>query len=62
MRGAGEVISYRTALDRLTIEDVCWMPYVNHREHRPFQDNSIYSGYIRCGELKHAHLPERVLR
>lgn len=61
-RGPGQVVGYRTALDDLTLEDVCWTPYTAHREARPFQLISLFSGYIRWGPLHHVHLPERVLR
>ena len=62
LQGRGDVLPYRAALDKLTTDDVSWTSYVDHRAHLPFEDVSFYSGYIRCGPIMHAYLPERVLR
>jgi Plant mobile domain len=53
---------YRSKLDDLTVGDVCWMPYQEHRAARAFEQISLFSGYLRWGTLRHRHMPERVLR
>ncbi|MCI32229.1 putative IMP dehydrogenase/GMP reductase, partial [Trifolium medium] len=53
----------RTVLDRMEVDEVTFCPYKDHRQTRPFQDISWYSGWIMCGSaLICPHLPERVLR
>lgn len=61
-RGGGRVSPHRRELDELTMGGVCWMPYGAHRGHRPLEEVSMFSGYIRCGRWMYAHLPERVVR
>ncbi|GAU29856.1 hypothetical protein TSUD_379460 [Trifolium subterraneum] len=53
----------RTSLDRMEVDEVTFCPYEDHRQTRPFQDISWYSGWIMCGSaMLCPHLPERVLR
>ncbi|GAU21307.1 hypothetical protein TSUD_372010 [Trifolium subterraneum] len=53
----------RTSLDRMEVDEVTFCPYEDHRQTRPFQDISWYSGWIMCGSsMICPHLPERVLR
>ncbi|GAU41518.1 hypothetical protein TSUD_302570 [Trifolium subterraneum] len=53
----------RTSLDRMEVDEVTFCPYEDHRQFRPFQDISWYSGWIMCGSsMICPHLPERVLR
>ncbi|XP_006577408.1 uncharacterized protein LOC114405643 [Glycine soja] len=42
---------YRRHMDALTVTDVCWMPYVEHRGVRGFDLISSYTGQLRWGEL-----------
>jgi hypothetical protein len=53
----------RTKLDRMEVDEVTFCPYEDHRQTRPFEDISWYSGWIMCGSAMICpHLPERVLR
>jgi hypothetical protein len=62
-KGHGEGATYRSLLDRITFDDVCWRPYEGHREFQPFEEVFWYSGWIMCGDRRvYRHLPERVLR
>lgn len=38
------VTEYRRSLDALTIYNVMWTPYTDHRVHREFDDSSLYLG------------------
>ena len=53
--------SYRARLDALTITDVSWLPYSEHREVRGFELISCYQGQLRWGHLVVYVRPERVL-
>ncbi|XP_039688062.1 protein MAINTENANCE OF MERISTEMS-like [Medicago truncatula] len=62
-KGHGEGITYRSLLDRIQLDDVCWRPYEEHREIQDFEEVFWYSGWIMCGVRRaYRHLPERVLR
>ncbi|XP_039684137.1 protein MAINTENANCE OF MERISTEMS-like [Medicago truncatula] len=62
-KGHGEGITYRSLLDRIQLDDVCWRPYEEHREIHDFEEVFWYSGWIMCGVRRvYRHLPERVLR
>ncbi|KAH1254332.1 Protein MAIN-LIKE 2 [Glycine max] len=52
--------SYRARLDALTITDVSWLPYSEHREVRGFELISCYQGQLRWGHLVVYVRPERV--
>ncbi len=41
---------------------MCWTPYDEHRAERPFEEASLFRGWIRWGPKMYAHLPDRVLR
>ena len=60
-RGA-KITAYRSAIDGLAVGHVVWAPYGDHRQHRPFDDRSWVSGFIRWGSWVSPHLPERVTR
>ncbi|CAJ2646660.1 protein MAIN-LIKE 1-like isoform X2 [Trifolium pratense] len=54
---------HRSALDTMRMDEVVFCPYEEHRQTRPFQDISWYTGWIMCGSaIINPHLPERVLR
>ena len=62
-KGHGEGLMYRSLLDRIQFDDVCWRPYEEHREIQGFEEVFWYSGWIMCGVRRvYRHLPERVLR
>ncbi|CAJ2628562.1 unnamed protein product [Trifolium pratense] len=62
--GAGhrEPSSYRNSLDNIQTYDCVFSPYDDHRHVRPLINSCWFSGWLRCGNLKAKHLPERVLR
>jgi len=62
-KGHGEGLTYRSLLDRIQFDDVCWRPYEEHREFQGFEEVFWYSGWIMCDVRRvYRHLPERVLR
>jgi hypothetical protein len=62
-KGHGERVTYRSLLDRITFDDVCWRSYEEHREIQAFEEVFWYSGWIMCGDRRvYRHLPERVSR
>jgi hypothetical protein len=62
-KGHGEGVTYRSLLDRIQFDDVCWRPYEEHREIEGFEEVFWYSDWIMCGVRRvYRHLPERVLR
>jgi hypothetical protein len=62
LHGLGTVDNYRNYLDALDLTRVVMAPYGEHRQTRPFERVSLYSGWLRCGERMVRYLPERVLR
>lgn len=55
-------LPFRQNLDALTIGDICWTPYDDHRASWQFEEVSLYRGWIRWGPLMYPHLPDRVIR
>ena len=53
---------YRTRIDALTITDMCWMPYGDHRGVRAFDLISCFLGQLRWGPIVVTLRPERVVR
>ncbi|MCI25722.1 putative IMP dehydrogenase/GMP reductase [Trifolium medium] len=54
---------HRTTLDCMEVDEVTFCPYEDHRQTRPFEDISWYTGRIMCGSAMICpYLPERVLR
>ncbi|XP_028248121.1 uncharacterized protein LOC114425401 [Glycine soja] len=54
--------SYRARLDALTITDVSWLPYSEHRVVRSFELISCYQGQLRWGHVVVYIRPERVVQ
>jgi len=62
-KGHGEGVTYRSLLDRIQFDDVCWRPYEEHKEIQGFEEVFWYSGWIMCDVRRvYRHLPERGLR
>ncbi|KAH1189803.1 Protein MAIN-LIKE 1 [Glycine max] len=53
---------YRARCDSLTVTDVSWLPYTEHRGVRAFQEISSFQGQLRWGPMIVAVRPERVVR
>ncbi|XP_028198034.1 protein MAIN-LIKE 2-like [Glycine soja] len=53
---------YRARIDALTVTDVCWMPYAEHRGVRGYDLISSYTGQVRWGLIIVYLRPERVVR
>ncbi|KAL5156264.1 Protein MAIN-LIKE 1 [Glycine soja] len=53
---------YRARCDGLTVTDVSWLPYTEHRGVRAFQEISSFQGQLRWGPMIVAIRPERVVR
>ncbi|XP_028184596.1 protein MAIN-LIKE 1-like [Glycine soja] len=53
---------YRARIDALTVTDVCWMPYAEHRGVRGYELISLYMGQVRWGPIIVYLRPERVVR
>ena len=51
----------RAHIEALTITDVCWMPYAEHRRVRGFDLISSYTGQLRWGQIVVYVRPERVV-
>nr|XP_004506469.1 protein MAIN-LIKE 1-like [Cicer arietinum] len=60
-RDKGFVLPFRKALDEIDVDEVSWTPYEDHRLKRPFEDVSLFRGWIRWGPKMYAHLPDIVL-
>ncbi|XP_006574266.1 protein MAIN-LIKE 2-like [Glycine max] len=53
---------YRACCDALTVTDVCWLPYSDHRGVKGFEPISSFQGQLRWGPTVVTVRPERVLR
>ncbi|KAL5170588.1 Protein MAIN-LIKE 1 [Glycine soja] len=53
---------YRARCDGLTVTDVSWLPYTEHRGVRAFQEISSFQGQLRWGLMIVTVRPERVVR
>ena len=42
-KGHGEGVTYRSLLDRIQFDDVCWRPYEEHKEIQGFEEVFLYS-------------------
>ncbi|KAL5134526.1 Protein MAIN-LIKE 1 [Glycine soja] len=51
---------YRARCDGLTVTDVSWLPYTEHRGVRAFQEISSFQGQLRWGPMVVTARPERV--
>ncbi|XP_028223549.1 uncharacterized protein LOC114405065 [Glycine soja] len=51
---------YRARCDGLTVTDVSWFPYMEHRGVRAFQEISSFQGQLRWGLMVVTARPERV--
>ncbi|KAL5191902.1 Protein MAIN-LIKE 2 [Glycine soja] len=54
--------SYRARCDGLTVTDVSWLPYTEHRGVRSFQEISSFQGQLRWGPMVVTSRPGRVVR
>nr|XP_012568249.1 protein MAIN-LIKE 1-like [Cicer arietinum] len=61
-RDKGLVLPFRKALDEIDVDEICWTPYEEHRLKQPFEDVSLFRGWIRWGPKMYAHLLDRVLQ
>ena len=53
---------YRARIDALTVTNVCWMPYAEHRGVRGYDLISSYTGQVRWGPIIVYLRPKRVVR
>ncbi|KAL5133743.1 Protein MAIN-LIKE 1 [Glycine soja] len=53
---------YRARCDALTVTDVSWLPYTEHRGVRAFELISSFQGQVRWGSMVVTARPERVVR
>ena len=53
---------YRARCDALTVTDVCWLPYSDHRGVGGFELISLFQGQLRWGPMVVIVQSERVLR
>ena len=53
---------YQTCIDALTITNVCWMPYGDHRGVRAFDLISCFQGQLRWGLIVVTLRPKRMVR
>ncbi|KAH1214840.1 Protein MAINTENANCE OF MERISTEMS [Glycine max] len=53
---------YRARCDALTVTDVSWLPYTEHRGVRAFELISSFQGQLRWGPMVVTSRPERVVR
>ncbi|XP_057418157.1 protein MAIN-LIKE 1-like [Lotus japonicus] len=60
--GTVDLHAKRLILDDLRDNNVIWTPYDRHRVDWPFQQECLYSGWIRHSGIIRPYLPERVLR
>jgi len=61
--GSFKRVTYRSLLDHIMFDDVCWRPYEEHMDFQAFEEVFWYSGWIMCGDRRvYRDLPERVLR
>ena len=58
----GAKLTFRHYLETIRTNQVVWEPFADHREHWPFAEIALYSGYIRCGKIRRPYLLERVFR
>ncbi|XP_058760197.1 protein MAINTENANCE OF MERISTEMS-like [Vicia villosa] len=61
-QGAMKVDQLRPVLDQLTPTDVIWRPFEDHRRHLPFDELSLYRGFLVWGDVHVPYLPDRCLR
>jgi len=60
--GLGTPDNYRNHMDALDLTRVVMAPYGDHRQARPFERVSLYSGWLRYGDRMVRYLAKRVLR
>ncbi|XP_058778400.1 protein MAIN-LIKE 2-like [Vicia villosa] len=61
-QGAMKVDELRPILDQLTPIDVVWCSFKDHRRHRPFDELSLYRGFLVWADLHVPYLSDRCLR
>ncbi|XP_058784371.1 uncharacterized protein LOC131659157 [Vicia villosa] len=63
LRGNQAIESFRLYIDRLTHEDVYFSSYEDHCETIPFDDASLFKGWLACRIRKTTvYMPKRVMR
>jgi len=62
LSGLGKTDNYKNLLDRLDLSGVVMAPYGLHRQVRPFERVSLFTGWLRYGDRQLRYMPERVLR
>ncbi|XP_058784826.1 uncharacterized protein LOC131659688 [Vicia villosa] len=49
-------------VDQLTPTDVIWRTFEDHKRHLPFDELSLYRGFLVWGDVHVPYLPDRCLR
>jgi len=62
LKGTNKVVGNRALLDRLHMTNFVWSLYASHRDLRPFEDRTLYSGYRRFRTYMQLYLTKRVLK
>lgn len=60
-QGAQKIDELRSMLDGLTLVDVIWRPFEDHRQHWPFDDICLYKGGLKWYDII-LYLSDRCLR
>ncbi|KAI5384529.1 hypothetical protein KIW84_071506, partial [Lathyrus oleraceus] len=61
-QGVLKVDDLQPILDELTLADVIWHPFENHRGWRQFDELCLYMGCLKWGDTVVPYLPDRCIR